>query len=104
MGPAGNDCSFKESRGPLKALSRTVSRRSIPACACLCGTIEGHCQPRAALDLLHSGMIDNVLLVLAQLLSPGGHSKSLISRTTNDEMFKLVRKGIAPAFAPMQIK
>ena len=44
------------------------------------------------------------MLVLVELLSPGGHSKSLITRTTNDEMFKTVRKGIAPAFAPMQIK
>ena len=65
---------------------------------------SGHCQPRADLGLLRSGATDNLLLVLIQLLSPGGHSKSLISRTTTDEMFKTVRKGIAPAFAPMQIK
>ena len=97
MGPTGNDCSFKESRGPLKDCV-TLQQFS------LCLPVWHHCQPRAALDLLHSGTIDNVLLVLAQLLSPGGQSKSLISRTTNDDMFKLVRKGIAPAFAPMQIK
>ena len=52
------------------------------------------------MDLLRSGTTDNLLLVLAQLLSPGGHSKSLISRTTNDEMFKTVRKGIARPLHP----
>ena len=79
-----------------------MSRRSIPCLPVLHNQV--HCQPRAALYPLRSGITDNHVLVLVQLLSPAGHSKSLISRTTNDEMFRTVRKGVAPAFAPMQIK
>eukprot|EP00891_Asterochloris_glomerata_P001568 jgi/Astpho2/1568/Aster-x1016 len=68
----------------------------------------GLSDPALATEVMHrTDLLDknaNALRKVDLLLSPGGHSKSLITRTTNDEMFKTVRKGIAPAFAPMQIK